>query len=72
MSIKIGLDTAALERLIGGDSEIEFKLRSSIVQHFAQRAYIQFIMVAEQFRRTLRLISAEAKRAQRFASQRQR
>lgn len=35
--MKIQLDEKALERLIGGDSEIEVELRSNVVQAFAKR-----------------------------------
>ena len=36
-TIKLQLDSSALERLIGGDSEIEVELRSNVVQAFAKR-----------------------------------
>jgi len=35
--MKIQLDEKALERLIGGDSDIEVELRSNVVQAFAKR-----------------------------------
>ena len=35
--MKIQLDEKALERLIGGDSDIEVELRSDVVQAFAKR-----------------------------------
>ena len=35
--MKIQLDTKALERLIGGESEIEVELRNSVVQEFAKK-----------------------------------
>jgi len=35
--IKLQLDKDALERLIGGDSQVEMDLRSGIVQNFAKR-----------------------------------
>lgn len=37
MSIVIRLDVPALERLIGGDSEVEVQLRHGIVEAFAKR-----------------------------------
>lgn len=37
MALKIQLDNAALDRLIGGDSEMELELRKSIVENFANQ-----------------------------------
>ena len=36
-TIKLQLDSSALERLIGGDSEVEVEIRNSIAQAFAKR-----------------------------------
>ena len=37
MTVRIELNLSALERLLGGDSEIELGLRKAIVQEFATR-----------------------------------
>lgn len=37
MSIVIRLDVPALERLIGGDTEVEVQLRKGVVEEFARR-----------------------------------
>jgi hypothetical protein len=36
MSVKIQMDVPALERLIGGDSEVEVELRKGVVENFAR------------------------------------
>ncbi len=43
MSIRLDLDVPALERLIGGDTEIEISLRRGIVEEFAKRHLIAVV-----------------------------
>jgi len=43
MSIVIRLDVPALERLIGGDSEVEVQLRQGVVEEFAKRHLVKIL-----------------------------
>lgn len=63
MAIKVQLNSLkALERLIGGDSEIEIEIRNSIVQEFTKR-YLK-ALVTEDHIKTLRTeLDIELKRA---------
>ena len=50
MSIKIQINSlAALERLIGGDSELEIELRQSVVEAFA-RKHLKVVVNSEVFK----------------------
>lgn len=53
--LKVQLDAAALDRLIGGDTEIEIKLRQAIVEDFA-RKYLKAVAITDGFQETLRAI----------------
>lgn len=60
MSIKIQINSLeALERLIGGDSELEIEIRNSIVQEFS-RQYLKPIAITQQFQTTLTNIQKQA------------
>lgn len=51
MSIKIQINSlAALERLIGGDSDIEIQVRNNIVQEFTKR-YLKDLVATEELKR---------------------
>lgn len=53
MSTKIQINTlAALERLIGGDNELEIEIRNSIVQEFAKK-HLKAVANSDQVSKTL-------------------
>lgn len=52
MSIVIRLDVPALERLIGGDSEVEVQLRKGVVEEFAKR-HLTAVLKEETFAKFL-------------------
>lgn len=43
MSIAFQLDVPALERLLGGDTEVEVKLRQGVVEEFAKRHLVKVL-----------------------------
>lgn len=53
MAIVIRLDVPALERLIGGDSEVEVELRKGVVAEFARR-HLTAVLKDESFQKFLR------------------
>ncbi len=56
--MRITLDQAALNRLIGGDTEVEFELRNAVVNAFASR-YIKGIVQTDVFQAALKEIKTE-------------
>lgn len=62
MAIKLDLDIPALERLIGGDSEVEVNLRRGIVEEFARR-HLSSVLKDENFQRFLAVEAKAAKTA---------
>lgn len=58
--VKISLSLPALERLLGGDSEMEVELRHQIVENFS-KLHLREIVKTEPYRRTVQLIEQEIK-----------
>ena len=61
MSIKIQINSVeALERLIGGDNQMEIEIRSSIVQEFTKR-HLKDLANSELLNKTAKALETELK-----------